>query len=191
MGVLIVSDSPRKNGNTERLLSVFDKELQEHNVNTKFISLSGKKISHCVNCDKCIGINRCVQKDDFNNIYSEVLENKGFVVGSPVYVGMTTSLLMAFLQRLTYVAFNNKNPLSKKIGGPIAVGGETGQLATINCLVDVFLVNEMVIPGSTYWNIGNGVNKGDIEKDEKAKSYMRSFAQNMAWISKSLEGEVQ
>lgn len=188
MGVLIVSGSPRKNGNTELLLSVFDKELQKNNISTKFISLSGKKINHCINCDKCIGINKCIQNDDFNSIYDEVLKNKGFVVGSPVYVGAPTSLLMAFLQRLTYVAFNNNRPLSKKIGGPIAIAGETGQLTTINCLVDFYLVNEMIIPSSTYWNIGIGVHKGDIEKDEKAKSYIIRFAQNLAWIIKSLEG---
>ena len=188
MVVLIVSGSPRKNGNTELLLSVFDKELQKNNINTKFINLSDKKINPCINCDQCIGINRCIQNDDFNSIYDEVLENKGFVVASPAHVGSLTSfLLMAFLQRLTYVAFNNNRPLSKKIGGPIAVTGETEQLTTINCLVDFYLVNEMVMPSSTYWNIGIGVHKGDIEKDEKAKSYIVRFAQNLAWIIKSWE----
>lgn len=169
------------------LLLIFYKELQQNSISTKFISLSGKKINHCINCDKCIGINKCIQNDDFNSIYDEVLENKGFVVGSPVDVGSPTSLLMAFLQRLTYVVFNNNRPLSKKIGGPIAVSGETGQLTTINCLVDFYLVNEMVIPSSTYWNIGIGVHKGDIEKDEKAKSYIIRFAQNLAWIIERLE----
>lgn len=187
MGVLIVSGSPRKNGNTELLLSIFDKELQEENINTEFISLSGKKINHCINCDQCIGINKCIQNDDFNSIYNKVLENKGLVVGSPTYVGAPTSLLMAFLQRLTYVAFNNNNPLSKKIGGPVAIAGETGQLTTLNCLVDFYLVNEMIIPSSTYWNVGVGVNKGDIEKDKNAKSYIIKFAQNLAWLIKSLK----
>ena len=189
MGVLMISGSPRKNGNTELLLSILDSELQKNNVKTEIISLSGKKINHCINCDKCVGINKCIQNDDFNSIYTNILKNKGLVVGSPVYVGMPTSLLMAFIQRLTYVSYNNKHTLSKKIGAPIAVGGESGQLTTINCLIDFYLANEMIIPSSTYWNIGVGVNKGDIEKDKKGKSYIIRFAQNLAWIIKKMEAE--
>jgi multimeric flavodoxin WrbA len=187
MGVLIISGSPRKKGNTELLLSILELELQKNNVSTEFISLSSKKINHCMNCDKCVGINKCIQNDDFNSIYSEILKNKGLVVGSPVYVGMPTSLLMAFLQRLTYVSHNNNHPLSKKIGGPIAIGGENGQLTTINCLIDFYLVNEMLIPSSTYWNIGTGVHKGDIERDEKGKLYIKRFAQNLALVMKKME----
>ncbi|WP_234124528.1 flavodoxin family protein [Clostridium hydrogenum] len=190
MGVVIISGSPRKNGNTELLLSILNIELKKNNINTEFISLSGKKINHCINCDKCIGINKCIQNDDFNSIYSKVLENKGLVIGSPVYVGMPTSLLMAFIQRLTYVSYNNNHTLSKKIGGPIAVGGESGQLTTINSLVDFYLVNEMLIPGSNYWNIGVGINKGDIKKDEKGKAYIMSFAQNLSSTMKIMEEKV-
>ena len=108
-------------------------------------------------------------------------------MGVLIVSGSPTSLLLAFLQHLAYVAYNNHYPLSKKIGAPIAVAGETGQLAAINCLVDFYLVNEMIIPSSTYWNIGKGVNKGDIEKDEEAKSRIAKFAQNLAWIMNSLE----
>ncbi|WP_411680629.1 flavodoxin family protein [Clostridium thailandense] len=187
MGMMIISGSPRKDGNTDLLLSILDLELQKNNISTEFISLSDKKINHCTNCEKCNGINKCIQNDDFNNLYNKILNNKGIVIGSPVYVGAPTSLIMAFIQRLTYVSFNNSNTLSKKIGGPIAVGGENGQLTTINCLVDFYLVNEMIIPGSTYWNIGVGVHKGDIEKDEKGKSYIKRFAQNLAWLMKEIE----
>lgn len=190
MNVLLISGSPRKNGNTEILLSIFDKELQKYNINTELITLAGKKINHCTNCDKCAGINECAQNDDFNKIYRKVLEHKGLVIGSPVYVGAPTSLLMALLQRLTYVSYNNERPLAKKIGGPIAIAGETGQLTTLNCLIDFYLVNEMIIPGSNYWNIGFGVKKGDILKDKKGQSYIIKFAENMAWMMRKLEEEV-
>lgn len=104
------------------------------------------------------------------------------MLGSPVYVGLPTSLLTALIQRLTYVSYTNNHPLSKKIGGGITVAGETGQLAALNCLTDFYLVNEMIIPSSNYWNIGVGANKGDILKDEKAISYIKSFAKNMSWL---------
>lgn len=117
MKTIIISGSSRKNGNTETLLSVFKKELNNHSISTEIISLSGKNIKHCLHCDKCGGINRCIQNDEFNNIYKLVLKNKGLVIGSPVYVGAPTSLIMALLQRMTYVSFNNNQTLSKKIGG--------------------------------------------------------------------------
>jgi multimeric flavodoxin WrbA len=190
MGVVIISGSPRRNGNTELLLSIFEKELQKNNINTEFISLSGREIYHCINCDKCIGKNKCIQKDDFNLIYEKVLKNQGLVVGTPVYVGAPSSLLLAVIQRLTYVSYNNHQTLSKKIGAPIAVAGETGQLATINCLVDFYLANEMVIPSSTYWNIGFGVNKGDIKQDNNGKSNVIEFAKNLAWVMENLQEEI-
>jgi len=191
MGVLIISGSPRKNGNTETLLLILNSELQKSNINTEFISLSGTKINHCVHCDKCVGINHCIQKDDFNSIYERMLYHEGLVVGSPVYVGAPSSLLLALIQRATYVSFGNGYKLSKKIGGPVAVGGESGQLATINCLADFYLVNEMFIPGSNYWNIGVGTHKGDIEQDEKGKSYIMRFGQNLTWLMKKIEREKQ
>jgi multimeric flavodoxin WrbA len=188
MKTLIICGSPRRNGNTEKLLSIFAKELIDHNVSTKMITLANKNIKHCRHCDKCTGINRCIQDDDFNIIYDLALKNKGLVIGSPVYVGTPTSLILAFLQRMTYVSFNNNQPLAKKIGGPITVAGETGHLTTLNNLVDFYLVNEMIIPGSNYWNIGNGVNKGDILSDKKGISYITRFAENMAWMMKKCEG---
>lgn len=109
----------------ELLLSILNEELLSKDIITEFITLSGKKINHCIHCDKCKGLNRCIQEDDFNNIYEKVLENRGLVVGSPVYVGAPTSLLMAFIQRTTYISFNNSGTLARKIGGPIAVDGES------------------------------------------------------------------
>jgi len=180
MKTIIISGSPRKNVNTETLLWVFKKELNNHSISTEIINLSSKNIKHCLHCDKCSGINMCIQNDDFNDIYKLVLKNKGLVIGSTVYVGAPTSLIMALIQRMTFVSFNNNHLLSKKIGGPIAVAGETVHLTTVNCLVDFYLVNEMIIPSSNYWNIGTGVNKTDILKDKKGISYIKRFAENLA-----------
>ena len=182
MGVLLISGSSRKNGNTETLLLMLNNELQKSKIDTEFICLSEKNINHCFHCDQCNGIKKCIQKDDFNSIFERMLYHKGLVVGSPVYVGSPSSLMLALIQRATYVSFKNDHQLSIKIGGPIAVGGESGQLTTINALIDFYLINDMIIPGSNYWNIGVGTQKGDIEKDEKGKSYIKRFGENLAWL---------
>jgi multimeric flavodoxin WrbA len=93
MGALIISGSPRKNGNTETLLWMLESELRKNGISTEFISLSGKSIGHCFHCDNCAGINQCIQKDDFNSIYDRMLHHEGLVVGSPVYVGAPSSLI--------------------------------------------------------------------------------------------------
>ncbi len=191
MNVLIICGSPRKGGNTEALLNIFRKELTKYNICTSFINLSNKKINHCLHCDKCNESNKCIQNDSFNSIYNKIIQHKGLVIGSPVYVGAPTSLVMALIQRLTYVSYNNKGTLSKKVGGPVAVAGETGHLTTINCLIDFYLVNQMIIPSSSYWNIGVGVNKDDILNDKKGILYMTKFAENMAWIMKKMKEEIK
>lgn len=182
MNVTIICGSPREGGNTEQLLSILDKELNNKNIKTEFIKLGNMKINRCTHCDGCKNHNKCMQKDDFNYIYDIVLNNKGLVIGSPVYVGTPTSLVMAFIQRLTYVSFNNNSQLVRKIGAPITIAGETGQLATINCLIDFYLVNGMVIVGSSYWNIGVGSNKGDILNDEKGEKYIKDFSSNLVYV---------
>lgn len=182
MSILLICGSPRSKGNTELLLSMLENELEGKNIETELITLAGKKINHCSNCNRCIDNNKCAQEDDFDSIYQKVLNSDGLILGSPVYVGAPTSLLMAFLQRVTYVAFNNGNPLARKIGGPIVVGGETGHLTTLNCLTNFYLVNEMLMPSSKYWNVGVGVNKGEILNDKKARSYIIRFAQNISWL---------
>lgn len=186
MGVLIISGSPRRDGNTVKLLRIFEEELDTNGIKSDFISLADKEINHCINCDKCYKKGKCALNDDFNSIYRKVLKNDGLVLGTPVYVGMPTSLLMAFIQRLTYVSYNNGHTLTRKVGGPIAVAGEAGQLATINSLVDFYLVNEMIIPSSEYWNIGFGAKKGTIESDENGKRYIKKFAQNLVWLLKNI-----
>ena len=44
----------------------------------------------------------------------------------------------------------------------------------------------MIVPGSNYWNMGFGLEKGDVEKDEEAQGTMRTLGQNMAWLLKQI-----
>jgi len=190
MKVLLISGSPRKKGNTEILLSYCEDMLKEQGLKTELINLSYKKINHCQGCNKCVGQNQCIQKDDFNEVYIKVLESKGLILASPVYVGMPTSLIMAFIQRATMVSFNNGKTLMGKIGGAISIGGEAGQLATIKDITQFYLVNEMIVVGSEYWNIGVASKKGDIKVDVRSKEYINCFIKNVSNIIKQTGGLV-
>lgn len=131
-------------------------------------------------CSGCSGKNKCIQCDDFNEIYDKVLESRGIILGTPVYVAMPTSLILAFIQRATMVSFANGKTLDKKVGGIVTIGGEAGQVAAINDLTNFYLVNGMMLVGSKYWNIGFASKKGDIEHDQNSKRYIDSFI-NSLW----------
>jgi len=46
----------------------------------------------------------------------------------------------------------------------------------------------MIIPGSSYWNLGIGREEKDVEKDEEGLQTMRVLGQNMAWLLKKIKG---
>lgn len=188
--VLLISGSPRMEGNTEILLSYCNDRFKDQGLKTELINLSCKKLNHCLGCNRCVGQNQCIQEDDFNEVYNKVLESKGLILASPVYVGMPTSLIMALIQRITIVSFNNGGTLRGKIGGAISIGGEAGQLAAIKDMTQFYLVNEMVVVGSDYWNIGVASKKGDIKADDKSKKYINCFVNNVSNIIKQIGGLV-
>ncbi|WP_157950039.1 flavodoxin family protein [Vallitalea okinawensis] len=188
MNILLISGSPRKKGNTEMLLEFCSQEVEIRGIKTDLVCLSDKIIHHCKGCNKCRDRDNCILQDDFNRLYRQVLDYDGLVIGTPVYVGMPTSLIMAFIQRLTMVAFNNGRSLSGKFGGGFAIGGEAGQLAAITDLIKFFLVNNMVVIGSDYWNIGFATKKGDIMENDKSLKYIENFAENLLNHVKLMEG---
>jgi multimeric flavodoxin WrbA len=50
-----------------------------------------------------------------------------------------------------------------------------------------FTFSEMIVPGSTYWNVGYGLEPGDVEKDAEAVQVMKTLGQNMGWLLKKLK----
>jgi multimeric flavodoxin WrbA len=48
------------------------------------------------------------------------------------------------------------------------------------------LITGMIIPGSSYWNVGYGKEKGDVLKDEEGLKTMRTLGENMAWLLKKV-----
>ncbi len=187
MKIFLINGSPRKNGNTEILLNDCKSKFETLGLPAEIGNLSCRNIKHCMGCNQCAGRNRCVLDDDFNAVYEQVLDSKGLIIASPVYVGMPTSLIMAFIQRATMVSFNNHRTLRGKVGGAIAIGGESGQLATIKDISSFYLVNDMMVVGSEYWNIGVASKKGDIAEDIKVKRYVEHFIHNVSHIMKQLE----
>lgn len=181
-----ICGSPREAGNTEILVRRCLGKLAEHGMETEFLPLRGKTVKGCVACGGCgrTQDGTCsVKDDDFAECFESIKKADIIVVGSPVYFGSATPETMALLDRAGYVSRANGQLLSRKLGGPIAVARRAGQNFTYAQLAYWFLINDMIVPGSTYWNIGFGRMPGDVENDEEALRTIDRFAENLVWLS--------
>jgi multimeric flavodoxin WrbA len=185
MKVLGVSGSPRSGGNTDILVKLALEIFQEKGFETDFLSLADRPIKPCMACRGCAtadGI-RCVQEDPaFEGLVERFQAADGILVGSPVYFGSATPQTMALLDRVGYVARCKENFLRRKVGAAIAVARRAGQNFTFAQLNYFFLINEMIVPGSTYWNVAFGLQKGHVQEDAEGLSTVRNLAANMAWL---------
>ena len=186
-----ICGSPRKNGNTEFLIHRCLSRLGMAGIRTEFVPLAERTIRPCRACGICRQRKdgTCsVKDDDFHDVYARILAADVIVVGSPVYFGSATPNMMALLDRAGYVARFNDNPLSRKVGGPIVVARRAGHNFTYAQLLYWFMINDMVVPGSTYWNVAFGREVGEVEKDTEGLQTVDRFADNLAWLAKNLRG---
>jgi multimeric flavodoxin WrbA len=185
MKVLGISGSPRLGGNTDTLVHLALDVLREKGCETDFLSLSDRPIKPCMACRGCAtaeGI-RCVQEDPaFEGILERFQAADGILVGSPVYFGSATPQTMALLDRVGYVARCKENFLRRKVGASIVVARRAGHNFTFAQLNYFFLINEMIVPGSTYWNVAFGLQKGHVREDQEGLDTVRNLAINMAWL---------
>ena len=192
MQALAICGSPRAEGNTEFLLRRCLDGLAQHNIAGEFVSLRGKIIRPCMACGLCKQLQDltcAIDSDDFHLVFQKILDADILIVGSPVYFGSATPEMMALLDRAGYIARACGNPLARKIGGPIAVARRAGQNFTYAQLLMWFMINGLVVPGSTYWNIAIGGAPGSVAQDEEALSTVDAFAENLAWLARKIHAD--
>jgi multimeric flavodoxin WrbA len=189
MKVVAFNGSPRKNGNTATLINYVLDELNKEGIKTEHIQLAGEKIRGCIACYKCFdNVNRCcaLKGDKLNSYIKKMLEAEGIILGSPTYFTDVSAEMKAFIDRAGLVAKANGDMSKRKIGAAVIAvrrGGATHVFDTIN---HFFLIEQMIIPGSIYWNFGIGLEKGDVAKDEEGVKTMRVLGQNMGWLLKKI-----
>jgi multimeric flavodoxin WrbA len=187
--VVALNGSARKGGNTAILLRYVLKELESQGIETELIELSGKKIHGCVACRKCSQNKdrRCGQKNDDGNALIEKMEQAdGILLGSPTYVADVTPEIKALMDRACLVSKANGSIFRRKVGAGVVAVRRAGAMHALDSLNHFFLISEMIIPGSSYWNIGYGREIGDVEKDEEGIQTMKVLGQNMAWLLKKI-----
>jgi multimeric flavodoxin WrbA len=190
MKVLALNGSARKNGNTAILLRYVLKELEKEGIETELIEMSGSKIHGCLTCRECsVKKNRkCSQTSDDGNLYIEKMEHAdGILLGSPTYVADISPEIKALMDRACLVSKANGSFLRRKVGAAVIAVRRAGAIHAFDSLNHFFLISEMIVPGSSYWNIGIGREIGDVEKDEEGIQTMKTLGQNMAWLLKKIK----
>lgn len=190
MKAIAICGSPRQSGNTEYYLEIMLAELQKQGFDTELIPLRDKTIKPCRGCYGCLEHKRCVQEDDFEEVFAKMHAADAIIIGSPVYVSKPTSLLQALLERVTFSGRGSGRLLSGKVGAPVTVARRAGTTLAFSELLLWYFINDMVVPGSMYWNVGVAGARGarDAEKDLEGIEIMKYAANNIAKVAKALEG---
>ncbi len=187
--VVAINGSARKGGNTAILLRTVMKELENEGIETELIELSGATIHGCLACRKCSSRkdHRCSQAGDMGNVLIEKMEQAdGILLGSPTYVADLSPEIKALIDRACLVSKSNGGLFRRKVGAGVVAVRRAGAIHAFDSLNHFFLISEMIVPGSSYWNIGIGREPGDVEKDEEGIQTMKTLGQNMAWLLKKL-----
>jgi multimeric flavodoxin WrbA len=190
MKVVAFNGSPRKTGNTVLLINTVLERLQkEHRIQTELIHLYGQPVRGCSACMNCreSGTPRCIiQTDIINECIAKMIEADGVIIGSPTYFANLTAETKALIDRAGYVTRGNGNLLRRKVGAAIVVARRAGSINVFNAINDFFLINEMIVPGSNYWNLGVGRDLGEVREDREGIKTMATLADNMAWVLQKL-----
>lgn len=188
MKVVAINGSPRKKGNTELMLKEVMDVLEQKGIDTELVQLGGKKVNGCVACMKCKKEKDgfCHEKNDvLNECIKKMTEADGILLGSPVYFSDVTTEIKALIDVAGYaLRASKKNPLKRKVGAGVAAVRRAGAMPALDSMNHFFLINEMFIPGSSYWNVGIGKEKGDVLNDEEGMKTMKTLGENMAWLMK-------
>jgi multimeric flavodoxin WrbA len=191
MKVIAFNGSARKGGNTARLVRHVFAELEKEGIATELYELAGTNIRGCRACTACFKNKdlKCVGDDDCaNECIHKMIEADGIIIASPTYFADVSSETKALIDRAGYVSRANGDMFRRKVGAAIVAVRRAGAIHALDTINHFFLIGQMIVPGSSYWDIGVGLRPGDVEQDEEGVRTMRVLGQNMAWLMKRVAG---
>ncbi|MCL2142660.1 MAG: flavodoxin family protein [Methanomassiliicoccaceae archaeon] len=189
MKVVAFNGSPRTDGNTAHMLRLVLSDLRKDGFETEFVQVGGELIHGCKACGACRTNKdmRCVvTSDKMNEWTSKMADADCILIGSPTYIAGLTPETKALIDRCGYVSRSNGNFLKRKIGAAVVAARRAGAVSVFDTINHFFTISEMIVPGSSYWNLTLSMNPGDFEKDAEANATMHTLAENISWLMKKL-----
>lgn len=189
MKVVAFNGSARPGGNTALLVQRVLAELRHEGIETELVELAGMPIRGCTACYGCFTSKdrHCAMNDDIvNEALDKMDAADGMIIASPTYFADITSETKALIDRAGMVARANDFMFRRKVGAGVIVARRAGAIHAFDSINHFFLIGEMIVPGSSYWNIGLGREIGDVEQDAEGLATMETLGKNMAWLMKKL-----
>ncbi|MCU0637769.1 MAG: flavodoxin family protein [Methanothrix sp.] len=189
MKVVAFNCSPRRNGNTAALLGEALRELEGLGIETELVHLKGP-LSGCRACFQCSKKKdgRCANdKDMMNDCIEKMAGADGIIIGSPTYFADLTPEAKALIDRGGFVAKANGDMFKRKVGAAVVAVRRAGAIHVFDSINHLFFISQMIVAGSSYWNIGMGLGEGDVNEDDEGLATMRTLGQNMGWLMKKIK----
>lgn len=189
MKVVAFNGSPRSGGNTEILLRRVLAPIEAAGIETELIQVGGTPLRGCLACYSCSKNKdkRCaITGDKLNEYLAKMIEADGIILGSPSYFADMTSEMKALVDRAGFVNVANGRLFKRKIGAAVVAQRRGGATHVMDSINHMFLMSQMIVPGSLYWNFGVGRDKGEVEKDNEAMANMQDLGETIAWLVKQL-----
>ena len=189
MKAVAINGSPRQGGNTEVMLKKVLEPLEAAGWSTEYLKVGGRPVRGCMACFKCWEKKdlRCViEQDTMNEFLEKIYESDAVILGSPTYFADVSAEMKALLDRAGMVSLANGGALRGKIGAAVVAVRRGGGTHVFDSINHMFLMSSMIVPGSIYWNLGMGLDKEDVLKDEEAMRNMTHLGQTIAWLGKAI-----
>ncbi|MHA1147559.1 MAG: flavodoxin family protein [Promethearchaeota archaeon] len=190
MKVVVFNGSPRKEGNTKQCLDIVIKELKSAGIEVEYFWIGMDKIQGCISCYKCAENKdkRCsVKTDKLNDYLEKMLQADGIILGSPTYFADLSTRLKALIERAGLVSKVNGDLLKHKVGAAVVAVRRGGAAHVFSSINYFFLINQMFVVGSSYWNLAIGRDPGDVMKDEEGIMTFTNLGKNFAFLLKKLK----
>lgn len=186
--VLLINGSPNEHGCTDAALQEITGELKKQGVDSEILWLEKKPMQDCIACFKCQETGQCVFGDIVNETADRMDEFDGMIVGSPVYYGGSNGRLTSFLDRFFFSV--DKKKIAGKLAASVVSCRRGGASATFERLNQYFLMTNMHVVSSQYWNQVHGYTAEDARRDLEGMQTMRTLARNMAYLLKAQKAAV-
>jgi multimeric flavodoxin WrbA len=189
MKVVAFNGSARKMGNTTHLLNIVLEEIKARGGETELVELAGLNLSGCKACYQCFETKdcRCAVDDDLiNEAIGKMRAADGIILGSPTYFADVSANMKAFIERTGMVGRANGDIYRRKVGASVVAVRRAGASRVFSSLNNFFLIGQMILAGSSYWNIGIGKNPGEVLDDAEGVKTMQDLGANLAWLMKKI-----
>ncbi|WP_440616047.1 flavodoxin family protein [Cysteiniphilum sp. 6C5] len=185
--VTIISGSERRGGNSDSVVSYLDGYFQNVGCLVHSIFLSEKEILPCGSCGDCnYRSSPCSLDDDVTSIVDYLVDSNIIIYVAPVHAFGMAHKMQIFLERagVGYLRFNR--PLADKLGGCVVVGRRYNLGNVHDQLLNNFLLNRMIVPGSGYPALVHGGESGGIWDDEEGVSAINQLMERLYSLAISM-----